>query len=319
VAALDRYGYARLVGGHDEAHARAVLIAMQERLAGDPYSALGIPQTATTAEVRTAFLQLTKTYHPARFGYMSTEIQKLANEVFLLLRAAHDFLAKPGRAWGSKSDRSGSFLAVQKSDRSGVFPAVADRSDRSGVFPAVADKSDRSGVFPASEKTDRSGALPAPIAHAPARPQPGAPATGRVTTARLSAPPMAPSSDPRVTPTAGVRVLRPPAAPSRPIAGRPPSPPPGAPVRSDDRELAGALEQLQRGQWDAARATLSALAEHAPSVPRYRALLSYARGREAQLAQRLDEARVELQDALQIDPDLQLAKTALAELFTRRK
>jgi Tfp pilus assembly protein PilF len=79
------------------------------------------------------------------------------------------------------------------------------------------------------------------------------------------------------------------------------------------------LEQLQRGQWEAARQTLAALAARAPDVPRYRALLSYARGREAQLAHRLDEARVELQDALQIDPELQLAKTALAELFTRRK
>jgi hypothetical protein len=303
VAALDRYGYARPVGGQDETHARAALIAMQERLAGDPYLALGIPQTATPAEVRTAFLQLTKTYHPARFGYMSTEIQKLANEVFLLLRAAHDFLARPGRGWGSKSDRSGSFPALQRSDRSGVFPA--------------AEKADRSGVFPAAEKTDRSGVFPGPSS--PGRPQPGAPATGRVTTARISAPPMAPSSDPRATPTAGVRVLRPPAAPSRPITGRLSSTPPGALARPDDRELAGALEQLQRGQWDAARATLSALAERAPSVPRYRALLAYARGREAQLAQRLDEARVELQDALQLDPELQLAKTALAELFTRRK
>jgi Tfp pilus assembly protein PilF len=107
--------------------------------------------------------------------------------------------------------------------------------------------------------------------------------------------------------------MRPPGAPAATLPG--PRPPPGG----ADRELAGVLEQLQRGQWEAARQTLAALAARAPDVPRYRALLSYARGREAQLAHRLDEARVELQDALQIDPELQLAKTALAELFTRRK
>ena len=47
--------------------------------------------------------------------------------------------------------------------------------------------------------------------------------------------------------------------------------------------------------------------------------MCYARGREAQLDRRLDDARVELQDALDLDPELQLAKTALTELFTRRK
>jgi hypothetical protein len=47
--------------------------------------------------------------------------------------------------------------------------------------------------------------------------------------------------------------------------------------------------------------------------------MSYARGREAQVGGRVDDARVELQDALELDPELQLAKTALTELFTRRK
>jgi Tfp pilus assembly protein PilF len=112
-------------------------------------------------------------------------------------------------------------------------------------------------------------------------------------------------------------VLRPPAQPGQRPGALRPTPLP-VPARLEDRERE-ALEHMQRGQWDAARAILAALAARAPDVPRFRALQSYARGREAQLAHRLDEARVELQDALQIDPDLQLAKTALAELFTRRK
>src|SRR5262245_18062707 len=81
------------VGGQDETRARAVLIAMLERLAGDPHAALGIPLTATASEIRTAFLELTKRYHPARFGYLSSELQRLSNEVFLSLRAAHDAIA----------------------------------------------------------------------------------------------------------------------------------------------------------------------------------------------------------------------------------
>jgi hypothetical protein len=249
-----------------------MLIAMQVRLAGDPYAALGVSPAATPAEIRAAFLALTKTYHPVRFGYMSAELQRLSNEVFLSLRGAHDAIARPARAAASaRADRSGAF---QKSDRSGVFPRTERSSD---VFPAVtAPRSDRSsGVLPAvtAPRSDRSSGV------LPAQPPPTA----------------------------------------RPVAGRPTNAPPVGAARPEDRELAGALEQLQRGQWAAARATLSALAARTPNVPRYLALLSYARGREAQLAHRLDEARVELQAALQLDPDLQLAKTALAELFTRRK
>jgi len=124
-------------------------------------------------------------------------------------------------------------------------------------------------------------------------------------------PSRAPSGDIRVA------VVRPAAAVVRPGAMARTGSAPGAAGKPD--ELAPILEQMQRGQWEAARTALAALAAKAPDTPRYRALICYARGREAQLAQRVDEARVELQDALQIDPELQLAKTALAELFTRRK
>jgi hypothetical protein len=92
--------------------------------------------------------------------------------------------------------------------------------------------------------------------------------------------------------------------------------PPAKPV---ERELAPILELIAQQQLPAARVALETLCTRQPQNLKYRALLCYARGREAQLAQRIDEARVELQDALQLDPDLQLAKTALAELFTRRR
>ncbi|HSK01917.1 MAG TPA: J domain-containing protein, partial [Kofleriaceae bacterium] len=142
-----------------------MLLAMQERLAGDPYVALGVAPTATAAEIRTAFLELTKTYHPARFGYMSPEVQKLSNEVFLSLRAAHDWIIRPARAAAAaRADRSGSYPAARGDRGSGAFPAViAARSDRSGAFPAVvAARSDRSGVFPAvaAARSDRSGVFP---------------------------------------------------------------------------------------------------------------------------------------------------------------
>jgi uncharacterized protein involved in exopolysaccharide biosynthesis len=85
------------------------------------------------------------------------------------------------------------------------------------------------------------------------------------------------------------------------------------------RDEAAVIDLIQRQQWDQARSALHQLSARDPSSKRIRALECYARGREAQLDRRLDDARVELQDALDLDPDLQVAKTALTELFTRRK
>ena len=85
------------------------------------------------------------------------------------------------------------------------------------------------------------------------------------------------------------------------------------------RDEAAVVDLLQRQQWDLARTALHQLSARDPSSKRIRALEAYARGREAQLDRRLDDARVELQDALELDPDLQAAKTALTELFTRRR
>ena len=87
-------GYDSRVAGLDEARARSTLDDMQDRLTRGPMVALGITPASTPEDARAAFLQLTKVYHPVRFGRMATDIQKQANEVFLALRAAHDTVAK---------------------------------------------------------------------------------------------------------------------------------------------------------------------------------------------------------------------------------
>jgi hypothetical protein len=225
---------------------------------------------------------------------MSPELQRLSNEVFLSLRAAHDTIARPARA-----------QAAAKADRSGVFPASTPRSDRPGGTPVTATPAT---AIPTVQRSERSAGLPPMAGHAPPGAQPVS--SGAVSAVR-----------PTSTPSSGVRVgTRPPPGPTPAPAMAPQRPAPAAvPAVGITGVPPAVVEQLQRGQWDAARAALTALAARNPDTPRYRALLAYARGREAQLAGRLDEARVELQDALQLDSELQLAKTALAELFTRRK
>lgn len=68
-----------------------------------------------------------------------------------------------------------------------------------------------------------------------------------------------------------------------------------------------------------ARMKLETLVARKPGVPRHQALIHYAKGREAQLAGRRDEARLQLLDALDLVGDLQLANTALGELLSKRK
>jgi hypothetical protein len=267
-------GYASDVAGLDEARARSTLADMQERLARGPIAALGLTASSTPEDARAAFLQLTKHYHPVRFGRMATDIQKLANEVFLALRAAHDSVAK-----------------VLRRPTGPIAPP-----------PAVAAAS--LATPPPAAANGRGQALPPRAARPPAHD------TGE----RPGVPPV-PASGPRPA------VARPPAQPVPTPAARTPGAgrPAGSAPLVTARDEAVVLDLLQRQQWDLARTALHQLSARDPSSKRIRALEAYARGREAQLDRRLDDARVELQDALELDPDLQAAKTALTELFTRRR
>jgi hypothetical protein len=265
----------------DEASARDLLVEMQMRLGRDPQEALGLAGSPSASDVRNAFLTLTKRFHPQKFARMAPDIQRLANEVFLSLRAAHDNLSRP---------------SVGATRKSGPLPMINATSRGTAQNPTISRVP--------------TGQLPV-VPRMPASPQPSSAQTTQ---------PMRPFANPR--PGTAAR-------PQPPSATAPTAPPPTKPALPSlpttptgggaERELAPILELIKIGQVPAARVALETLTARSPNVPRYQALLHYARGREAQLAKRVDEARVELQDALQIDPDLALAKTALAELFTRRK
>ncbi len=271
-------GYHSDVAGLDEARARSVLADMQERLARGPVVALGLTASSTPEDARAAFLQLTKHFHPVRFGRMAGDIQRLANEVFLSLRAAHDSVVKSlRRSTGPVPQLPSTPVAAHGSGpANGRGQALPPRA----VRPAFHDPGERP-VVPSVPPTPAHGPRPAGARPAAAQPAPAAPA---------------PASR---APTA-----------VRPLVSAPPV---------TARDEAVVLDLLQRQQWDQARTALHQLSARDPSSKRIRALEAYARGREAQLDRRLDDARVELQDALELDPDLQAAKTALTELFTRRR
>lgn len=85
----------------------------------NPFQLLGLPTTATDGEIRTAFGELSKRYHPDRFArYESFEIRELANEVFMLLRDAYRDVA----------DAASRKKLMQKLNPEAVLTAAATQS-----------------------------------------------------------------------------------------------------------------------------------------------------------------------------------------------
>nr|MBA3820895.1 hypothetical protein [Deltaproteobacteria bacterium] len=80
--------------GHDLSAAEAdlvrALVAEAESLRKlNPFLVLGVGYEASDGDVRTAFGELTKRYHPDRFArYDSVELRQVAAEIFILIRDA---------------------------------------------------------------------------------------------------------------------------------------------------------------------------------------------------------------------------------------
>ena len=336
--------------GDDEARARAALAEMQARVSAGPRITLGVGDSASPEEVRAAFLALTKRFHPARFGRMAPDVQRLSNEVFLAIKSAHDTLLR--------GSRSGAMPVITDEASSGIRTTPLSR--QTGAFPAAPRPS--SGTQPPPPRFATPAATPtyrgAPLAPAPGagsgpstqnfRGAPVAPTgTGASRTPTGGSPPIAPVRT-VPTPSAGMPALSrpgsPPAAGSGVRPGTPPVPqhapnavtrnvrrpstPPGdrsstlrprEPEFDEQAALQQARDLLATRNWGSARQALQTLASRVPQSRHYRALLCYARGREAHASGRVDEAALEYQRALQLEPELGLAKQALGELQTRRR
>lgn len=280
----------------DEVRTKQLLLDMMDLLSSDPYVAMGLIPSATPADIRHAFLTRTKQFHPARFARMAPDIQRLANEVFLALRAVHETMAKPVvKASARPSPLAPSALAPRPTGAAGS----AGMRPVGGPAP-IPTTPPRAQTFPQAQLGTRPGTQP----YRTTESSPGA--ASRTSPMQQTAP----------RSTVGTRAAGPPGGGPRPqaVAGAPAVAAPGI-----ERELAPVYELFAQQKLGAAKQALEGLVARAPQSTKYRALLAYAKGRAAQVEKRIDEARVELHEALTLDPDLQLAKSALAELFTRRR
>jgi hypothetical protein len=281
---------------------------------------------ASPADIRSAFLQLTKTFHPAKFARMSSQIQKLSNEVFLSLRAAHEQIvnAKPPPAKPSGRQQSTTNIPITKQPAT-TRPFGVPITGSQPVVPATRPGVPGTGRMPAEAKpVERQPTQPLPtVPKQPLSANPPGPAGPAVrptpAPASVQIKPTTPTTSRPSQPGGTIRfptVAKTPTAQSAPIA---------APDRSSssgqalDPALAAILQLMGMGQWDAAQAAVDSLATKNPQNKKYAALAAYARGRRAQLEGNLRIAQIELNDAMTLDPDLDVAKSAFAELYKPRK
>jgi DnaJ-domain-containing protein 1 len=326
--------------------ATAVLDAMRRRLERGPHAALGVPPDADPAAARAAFMQLTKTYHPAKFARERPEIVRLANEVFLSLRAAYEAVtsgkAKPTVATvaaGTDAPPTRPTPAPPPIAAANANPiakgtmrmARRDDSERMAIQqaappaspPAAATVAAKPVAQPASRDSTRLRAIE-PRSPTPAQ---GVQQTPPRNAVRIATPPRRDSDKiiKQVAATAAAQnretqkmgQLPATQATTAPIPAPTPSQP--IPQLSEEAELEQAMELLKRRLWTEAKKAFHALAARDTVNKRYRALLSYARGREAQDEARHDIAREEFTRALQLDPDLNPARVALGQVAEEPK
>jgi tetratricopeptide (TPR) repeat protein len=94
--------------GTDEAAVQLGLRAALERLDAAPFAFLGLGADPTPAQARSAYLGLTKQYHPTKFARFSPDTVRLANEVFLALKRVYESLERGARAPAARPAGSGS-------------------------------------------------------------------------------------------------------------------------------------------------------------------------------------------------------------------
>jgi len=303
-----RSGYDRAVVGDDEARARATLVAMQRQLAQGPHIALEIAEMANAEQVRAAFLGLTKQFHPARFARMSSELQKLSNEVFLGLKDAHDRMLRGLGASLKPLGSSGQTTQILPVTGARTPPPMLSRSPgtQPGVTPARKSPTPALGVPITSRPTPALGvAIPrtltpglARAGNLPMRPSPSPQRPGQPR----------PANPNKTTDSLDPGTIR--------YAGSPPTGP-NRVVFDEQAAFREAVALLAGESWTQAREALHALAVRLPQSRQYRALLCYARGKEAQAAGKPEDAVLEFQRALQLDPDLTPAKQGLPEVRRR--
>ena len=269
----------------------------------NPFLVLGIGYEASDNDVRAAFGDLTKRYHPDRFArYESTELRNVAAEIFILIRDAYrrvcdeasrtQVLTSLGR---HGTPRAIPTPAVMRSTPPQGMPRVGGAKIPSTAIPPIPRPGERTMPIPQqSQQTSfPTTRIVEPVTKKP-EPLPGRGDGNDNTTKK---PERLPEGRPSGTSPPPTRAATAPPVPPAEVAEH------------------GALEEmLDQGRFDEALAAYRILAKKHPNDRTLRAGIELCEGLTA-LAQRDRlEAAQRFEAALEIDPSNERAARELAEM-----
>ncbi len=303
----------------------------------NPFLVLGVGYEASDSDVRAAFGDLTKRYHPDLFArYESTELRQLAAEIFILIRDAY-------RKLGDDTSRAHALAALGRPAprpvpvRAPTPPSVPVKPPRPQTTPiaviapppqppmprlrpelptAITDATPtmRPGELPPTPtvavpptRSQPISTVPIPstpsVAGPPARSQPLA--TVPMPSAQTPSKGVAPiaADPPRNTPSHGVHRI---AAPAKPATIPPPKVPDADSNPIDD--------MLDEGKFDEAILAYRIAAKKNPGDRPARAGVEVAEGLRAMAQRDRLEAAQRFEAALEIDPSNERAARELADM-----
>lgn len=278
--------------------------------AADPFQVLGVSPAVDGPAVRTAYLALTKRFHPNRFALEQPDTLALANEVFLLVRRAYETLID--------NDKRNA-LRDKLAPAAPVAPAARATTQQGPIVPATRLPAPESPLAPLDDA--HPAATAKPVTKLPAGPPPAA--------APAKSADLTPSQVPVGPPPARVATVPAnPAPPPRQAPGTGPNAPPKAAAevqamlesaRTRGQRFDEAHRLLAQGKYRAAREALFQIAAEDPQNKRFRVALALAWGLEHHADGRLDEALRELERAVSIEPENQDAQAALKRVQDEKK
>lgn len=189
----------------------------------NPFQVLGLGYEASDTDVRAAFAELTKRYHPDRFArYQSAEPRRLAAEIFILIRDAY-------RKLGDAQTRATTLAAIGRTGDPRAIPVI--HPGRTGAVPVMrsgASQVIHRAAIPARPGSQGSDAAPLPTGSQSSPGSPGSPGSGPTAAAPNGPHGSAPANLPNAVlsgPTVSVSspppfssAAAPPSAPSAPSA-----------------------------------------------------------------------------------------------------
>jgi tetratricopeptide (TPR) repeat protein len=299
----------------------------------NPFLVLGVGYETTDGDVRAAFGELTKRYHPDRFArYQSTQLRQTAAEIFILIRDAYRKLAdegsraqvvatlKPATPKRAQTPPMGS--AIQPIGRSKTPPPMPRISVPAAIPPkppappASMPPPPAAAISPHDVPTNPS----AKTAHE-APTNPSAKSAQLAATELAKADQLAISVAPparRGTPAGGVPRIEPRAADPRSGPIRMPAtttaPMPAGSPKVDNDNTADADALIDQGRLDDALAAYRAASKKTPSDRGLRAGVELVEGLKALAARDRLEAAQRFEAALEHDPSNERAARELAEM-----